>query len=64
MWDMGKQSTRMNAKINTYCFFHLDLIDLYSKQLMLEITIKDEFVFIFYILALWIFNQYSRFPTS
>lgn len=54
----------MNAKINTYCFFHLDLIDLYSKQLMLEITIKDEFVSIFYILALWIFNQYSRFPTS
>lgn len=49
---------------NTYCFFHLYLVNLDSKQSMLEITIKNEFVFIFYILALWIFNQYSCFTTG
>lgn len=58
------KQTEWMQKLNTYCFFHLDLVDLYSKQFVLEITIKDEFISIFYILALWIFNQYSCFSTS
>lgn len=48
----------------TYSFLHLDLVDLYPKQLMLELAIEDEPVPIFHLFSFRAFNQNTRSATG
>ena len=43
----------------THRFLHLDLINLYSEQFVLEVIVEDEMVGVFHILALKINQEYS-----
>lgn len=48
----------------TYGFLHLDLIDLYSEQLVFEVCIEDELISVFHLLPFGTFNQDPGFTTG
>lgn len=56
--------TMEEEKAGTYSFLHLDLIDLYSEQLVFEVSIENELISIFHLLSFGTFNQHPCFPTG
>lgn len=65
MSDRERESKRYKRKREeAYRFFHLDLVDLYSEELMSEVIVTREFVAILHIFALWDFGQDSGLSTS